>query len=210
LTPTREASRQERKLANQALNKIVGACRHLRHAVGRSRAKSHDTEPDGHDHLPIRDRQPAACRWPKGRSVCLGSGAVRMRLGAGFSFADPFPERPPRMHWRTYQCEPASEGAPRCRSPSVIAAGALHGPFRRSCGAARCQVASPSRARTRAPSPPPWEGLVSYASFPASNAAQLTKIARVNPPVQLSAMVLAPTVIWHSPVPGMENVFPVP
>jgi hypothetical protein len=39
LTPTREASRQERKLANQALNKIVGACRHLRHAVGRSRAK---------------------------------------------------------------------------------------------------------------------------------------------------------------------------
>jgi hypothetical protein len=92
----------------------------------------------------------------------------------------------------------------------VIAAGELHGRFRRSCGATRCQVASPSRALTRAPSPLPWEGLVSYASFPASNAAQLTKIARVNPPVQLSAMVLAPTIIWHSPVPGMENVFPVP
>jgi len=41
LTPTREASRQERKLANQAgikaLNKIVRTCRHLRHAIGRSR-----------------------------------------------------------------------------------------------------------------------------------------------------------------------------
>jgi hypothetical protein len=27
---------------------------------------------------------------------------IRMRLGAGFSFAEPFPEKPPRMHWRTY------------------------------------------------------------------------------------------------------------
>ena len=26
----------------------------------------------------------------------------RMRLGAGFSFAEPFPEKPPRMHRRTY------------------------------------------------------------------------------------------------------------
>jgi hypothetical protein len=43
-----------------------------------------------------------ACRRPKGRSVCLGSRAVRMRLGAGFSYAKSFPERPPRMHWRTY------------------------------------------------------------------------------------------------------------
>jgi hypothetical protein len=29
-------------------------------------------------------------------------GKIRMRLGAGFSFAEPFPEKPPRMHWRTY------------------------------------------------------------------------------------------------------------
>ena len=27
---------------------------------------------------------------------------IRMRLGAGVSFAEPFPEKPPRMHWRTY------------------------------------------------------------------------------------------------------------
>jgi hypothetical protein len=27
---------------------------------------------------------------------------IRMRLGAGFSFAEPFPDKPPRMHWRTY------------------------------------------------------------------------------------------------------------
>jgi hypothetical protein len=27
---------------------------------------------------------------------------IRMRLGAGFSFAETFPEKPPRMHWRTY------------------------------------------------------------------------------------------------------------
>jgi hypothetical protein len=27
---------------------------------------------------------------------------IRMRLGGGFSFAEPFPEKPPRMHWRTY------------------------------------------------------------------------------------------------------------
>jgi hypothetical protein len=25
-----------------------------------------------------------------------------MRLGAGFSFAEPFPDKPPGMHWRTY------------------------------------------------------------------------------------------------------------
>jgi hypothetical protein len=25
-----------------------------------------------------------------------------MRLGVGFSFAEPFPEKPPGMHWRTY------------------------------------------------------------------------------------------------------------
>jgi hypothetical protein len=25
-----------------------------------------------------------------------------MRLGAGYSFAETFPEKPPRMHWRTY------------------------------------------------------------------------------------------------------------
>jgi hypothetical protein len=24
------------------------------------------------------------------------------RLGADFSFAEPFPEKPPGMHWRTY------------------------------------------------------------------------------------------------------------
>ena len=27
---------------------------------------------------------------------------IRMRLGAGFSFAEPFPDKPPAMHWRTY------------------------------------------------------------------------------------------------------------
>ena len=27
---------------------------------------------------------------------------IRMRLGAGFSFAEPFPDKPPGMHWRTY------------------------------------------------------------------------------------------------------------
>ena len=27
---------------------------------------------------------------------------IRMRLGAGFSFAEGFPDKPPRMHWRTY------------------------------------------------------------------------------------------------------------
>ena len=27
---------------------------------------------------------------------------IRMRLGAGFSFAEPFPEKPPGMHRRTY------------------------------------------------------------------------------------------------------------
>jgi hypothetical protein len=27
---------------------------------------------------------------------------IRMRLGTGFSFAQPFPDRPPGMHWRTY------------------------------------------------------------------------------------------------------------
>jgi hypothetical protein len=25
-----------------------------------------------------------------------------MHLGAGFSFAEPFPDKPPGMHWRTY------------------------------------------------------------------------------------------------------------
>src|ERR1700720_2755307 len=25
-----------------------------------------------------------------------------MRLGAGFSFAEPFLDKPPKMHWRTY------------------------------------------------------------------------------------------------------------
>ena len=27
---------------------------------------------------------------------------IRMRLGAGFSFAEPFPDKPPGMHWKTY------------------------------------------------------------------------------------------------------------
>jgi hypothetical protein len=27
---------------------------------------------------------------------------IRMRLGAGFSFAEPFPNKPPGMHWRIY------------------------------------------------------------------------------------------------------------
>ena len=27
---------------------------------------------------------------------------IRMRLGAGFSFAEGFPDKPPGMHWRTY------------------------------------------------------------------------------------------------------------
>jgi hypothetical protein len=27
---------------------------------------------------------------------------IRMRLGAGFSFAEGFPDKPPRMHRRTY------------------------------------------------------------------------------------------------------------
>ena len=27
---------------------------------------------------------------------------IRMRLGAGFSFAEPFPDKPPGMHWQTY------------------------------------------------------------------------------------------------------------
>jgi hypothetical protein len=36
----------------------------------------------------------ASCVWARRK--------IRMRLGAGFSFAEPFPEKPPRMHWRTY------------------------------------------------------------------------------------------------------------
>jgi hypothetical protein len=28
---------------------------------------------------------------------------IRMRLGAGFSFAGPFPDKPPGMHWKTYR-----------------------------------------------------------------------------------------------------------
>ena len=35
---------------------------------------------------------------------------IRMRLGAGFSFAEPFPEKPPRMHWRTYRRMRAAAG----------------------------------------------------------------------------------------------------
>jgi hypothetical protein len=31
---------------------------------------------------------------------------IRMRLGAGFSFVEPFPEKPPRMHWPTSAGEP--------------------------------------------------------------------------------------------------------
>jgi hypothetical protein len=27
---------------------------------------------------------------------------IRMRLGAGFSFAEPFPDKPPGMHWLTH------------------------------------------------------------------------------------------------------------
>jgi hypothetical protein len=27
---------------------------------------------------------------------------IRMRLGAGFSYAEPFPDKPPGMHWKTY------------------------------------------------------------------------------------------------------------
>jgi hypothetical protein len=33
-----------------------------------------------------------------------------MRLGAGFSFAEPFPKKPAGMHWRTYQRMRAAAG----------------------------------------------------------------------------------------------------
>jgi hypothetical protein len=36
---------------------------------------------------------------------------IRMRLGTGFSFAEPFPEKPRGMHWRTYQRMRAAAGA---------------------------------------------------------------------------------------------------
>jgi hypothetical protein len=36
---------------------------------------------------------------------------IRMRLGAGFSFAEPFPDKPPGMHWRTYLRMRAAAGA---------------------------------------------------------------------------------------------------
>jgi hypothetical protein len=55
---------------------------------------------------------------------------IRMRLGAGFSFAEPFPEKPPRMHWRTYLRMRAARRVRspliRCGSSTVIAAGQLH------------------------------------------------------------------------------------
>jgi hypothetical protein len=35
---------------------------------------------------------------------------IRMRLGAGFSFAEPFPKKPRGMHWRTYQRMRAAAG----------------------------------------------------------------------------------------------------
>ena len=35
---------------------------------------------------------------------------IRMRLGAGFSFAEPFPDKPPGMHWRTYLCMRVAAG----------------------------------------------------------------------------------------------------
>jgi hypothetical protein len=34
-----------------------------------------------------------------------------MRLGAGFSFSEPFPEKPRGMHWRTYLRMRAAAGA---------------------------------------------------------------------------------------------------
>jgi hypothetical protein len=38
---------------------------------------------------------------------------IRMRLGAGFSFAEPFPDKPPGMHWRTYLRMRAAAGESR-------------------------------------------------------------------------------------------------
>jgi len=42
---------------------------------------------------------------------------IRMRLGTGFSFAEPFPDEPPGMHWRTcLRMRPAAARiAARCR-----------------------------------------------------------------------------------------------
>ena len=35
---------------------------------------------------------------------------IRMRLGAGFSFAEPFPDKPRGMHWKTYRWLCAADG----------------------------------------------------------------------------------------------------
>jgi hypothetical protein len=40
-------------------------------------------------------------RQPWERSL-TGAQNIRMRLGGSASVYDPFPEKPPRMHWRTY------------------------------------------------------------------------------------------------------------
>jgi hypothetical protein len=47
-------------------------------------------------------RTPMEVLWPSGCSPLFRWRCFRLppRLGAGFSFAEPFPDKPPGMHWR--------------------------------------------------------------------------------------------------------------
>src|SRR5690242_15643608 len=47
---------------------------------------------------------------------------IRMRLGGGPSLLDPFPEKPPHMHWRTYHRLLAVAAVAEERSTSLLAA----------------------------------------------------------------------------------------
>jgi hypothetical protein len=44
---------------------------------------------------------------------------IRMRLGAGFSFAEPFPEKMCGMHWGTYRLMRAAANATECGSVAM-------------------------------------------------------------------------------------------
>src|SRR6266851_498436 len=64
--------------------------------------------------LYLRDNSFFACRHccrlvyasqqesPRFRSISIAR-RIRIKLGGSASLADPFPQKPPRMHWRTYQ-----------------------------------------------------------------------------------------------------------